>query len=63
MKLINCYRPLFSKILENNIIPNEKLLIEIKQIVDCIDKLSLSNQEDKSNISSNLNKQINNEYN
>ena len=43
MKLINCYRPLFSKILENNIIPNEKLLIEIKQIVDCIDKLSLSN--------------------
>ena len=62
MQLINCYRPLFNKILENNIIPNGKLLIEIKQIDDCIDKLGLSNYEDKSDISSNLNEQINNEY-
>ena len=62
MQLINCYRPLLNNIFENNIIPNENLLIAIKQIDDCIVKIGLSNYEDKSDISSNLNEQINNEY-
>ena len=61
MQLINCYRPILNNILDNNIIPNEKLLIVIKQIDDYIEKLGLSNYEDKSDISSNINEQINNE--
>jgi hypothetical protein len=62
MQLINCYRPLLNNIFENNIIPNENLLIAIKQIDDCIVKIGLSNYEDKSDISSTLKEQINNEY-
>ena len=62
MQLINCYRPLLNNIFENNIIPNENLLIAIKQIDDCIVKIGLSNYEDKSDISSTLKEEINNEY-